>query len=1105
MGDDPLKTCNDCGSPLPQESAAERCRACVFAAALDENETTASDISSVLVRTRPAAEVQLHEFGDYELLEEAARGGMGVVFRAHQRSTARPVALKFILGHRLDSQEARRRFRQEAEAAARLLHPNIVSVYEAGECQGHPFLSMPFIEGETLASAKVPRSRIPSLVAVIARAVHFAHERGILHRDLKPSNILLDSEGTPYVTDFGLAKFADEEGDLTQSASMLGTPRYMSPEQCRSDHTKVSMASDVYALGVILYELLAGRAPFDGDSTLEVMRRVNEETPPPLNLTSRERDLATICFKCLEKEPANRYSSALALAEDLERYDRGEPITARPVGTLESAWKWARRNPGLAAALAVASVALLLGSVISLWQAREATVARDELAASLYAADMAGAFQAIEDGRLDRARALLVRHLPKPGAEDHRGWEWRWFWQATEPQFQRLGKQHVVPVSAVAVSPDERLIAYGLKDGTVGIWDQSARKERGLYQGGRGRIDALAFSPNGRWLAATHHNWYVGTLRGTVIFECQDEGLELVAENGLPIVGLSGSENVPRFVKEYLINETLHFVEDSSGKTVLLIGGEDNYEHPDLRRWDFQDPAAEPVPVVSIDWGVNAYAMSPDGERLVVARRQAGGRDGLRLYQTDSGEHRDLTVPLEGAITSMGISPEGKTLAIMLEWSGRHHGCVLALPSGEQVATIAFVTDKHANITFINEHSFLTVRNEASLQVWRLSGDRVIADCLLHGAAAAPLIRSSGGTRIAVAPSGHWLVTGSEDGVLRRFRLNEPVMETTTTTRNTRSFPIAALVSDDGQIIAANSGRPSHPKEVLVWDHAQRKHISRLEGLPLWLSPNGMRLIACTFETDNETHYAGSGFLGASSSYSEIVHWDLIEDPAKALARYPIDPPLDRISMRMAFPDGNTLVAGRENGEVILIDAHSGEMEALPKVSNGYIYGLAISANQRYLAFTGVTSGIYDLKTRKLLREITPTRSVTNVRAFTSDSRYFAHGTATNAVEIYDMTDIMTPPRILTGHKLEVRSLAFSPDGKTLATVDLSHVLKLWNVATWREMAAFTSNWHTGFSADGRCLITDGNYTSESTEGRLTLRTAPTLEEIDTARRIARK
>jgi serine/threonine protein kinase len=196
-------------------------------------------------------------------------------------------------------------------------------------------------------------------LARIARAVHYAHGRGVLHRDLKPSNILVDEDGKPYVTDFGLAKFADADNDLTRATAMMGTPRYMSPEQCRGDNARVSTASDIFSLGVILYEMLAGRPPFEGDSTLDVIRKVSEEPPPALKLPGRDRDLATICYKCLEKEPDQRYSSALALAEDLERFERGEPIEARPVGAIESSWKWAKRKPALASLAAVAFLALL--------------------------------------------------------------------------------------------------------------------------------------------------------------------------------------------------------------------------------------------------------------------------------------------------------------------------------------------------------------------------------------------------------------------------------------------------------------------------------------------------------------------------------------------------------------------------------------------------------------------------------------------------------------------------------------------------------------------------------------------------------------------------
>jgi serine/threonine-protein kinase len=308
-------------------------------------------------------------FGDYELLEEIGRGGQGVVYRAHQKSLNRTVALKVIGLGPWATEAHLKRFRREAEAAASLDHPGIVPIYEVGEREGSCYFSMKFVEGgqldEVVRRAPMSMRQAAELIAKVARTVHYAHEHGILHRDIKPGNILLDIKGEPSLTDFGLARLVETESTLTRTKDLMGTPSYMAPEQAVGNNAQITRATDVYGLGAVLYQLLTGQPPFAGGSTYETIKLLLDTEPrqPRLLNPKIDRDRSTICLKCLEKDPKRRYLSALALAEDLERWLKHEPIQARLTGVFARGRKWVRRNPKLV----VAGIAGLLVGAAAIW------------------------------------------------------------------------------------------------------------------------------------------------------------------------------------------------------------------------------------------------------------------------------------------------------------------------------------------------------------------------------------------------------------------------------------------------------------------------------------------------------------------------------------------------------------------------------------------------------------------------------------------------------------------------------------------------------------------------------------------------------------------
>src|SRR5262245_50477379 len=329
-------------------------------------------------------EIVLPRIPGYDVEAVIGRGGMGVVFRALQVRLNRLVAIKMALAGEYAEPHERERFQREAEAVASLRHPNVVQVYDVGEVEGRPYFTMELVEGgslaQKLAGTPQPASQSAALLATLAAAIHTAHATGIVHRDLKPANILLTPDGTPKVTDFGLARRLDGGAGLTGTGIALGTPSYMAPEQVGGKADAVGTATDVYALGAVLYEVLTGRPPFKGESAAETLQQVISQDPvPPSRLNAKvPRDLETICLNCLHKEPGRRYASAAALADDLGRFQNSRPIRARPVGLVERAWRWSRRNPVAAAQVSTALALLGLAIGGGLWLQAQRAERREE-------------------------------------------------------------------------------------------------------------------------------------------------------------------------------------------------------------------------------------------------------------------------------------------------------------------------------------------------------------------------------------------------------------------------------------------------------------------------------------------------------------------------------------------------------------------------------------------------------------------------------------------------------------------------------------------------------------------------------------------------------
>jgi len=468
----------------------------------------ASDVGDTVVMRR---------FGDYDLLNEIARGGMGVVFKARQVRLNRIVAVKMILSGQLASQADVLRFYAEAEAAANLQHPNIVGIHEVGELDGQHFFSMDYVAGSSLtdlvSDGPLDSRRAAAYVQTTAEAIHYAHQQGILHRDLKPSNVLLDEHDQPRVTDFGLAKRIEGGSKLTATGTMVGTPSYMPPEQA-APHAVVGPPSDVYSLGAILYELVTARPPFQGATPLDTLLMVLDAEPPaPHVLNYRvDHDVETIALKCLRKDPARRYASAQELADDLGRYLRGEPIQARPVGRAERCWRWCRRNPTVASLVGTVAALLLVAAVAGGLIAHHERGLR---AAAVEAREQAERSDAQTRNRLVRRSVaagvrLLDEHDPlgstpwfaealsleQPGAaqEMHHDRLSAVLWLAPKPAQVWF---HDAKVNAASFNSDGGRVVTASADGTARVWDVSSGQGVTPVLRHSGPVRAAAFSPAG--------------------------------------------------------------------------------------------------------------------------------------------------------------------------------------------------------------------------------------------------------------------------------------------------------------------------------------------------------------------------------------------------------------------------------------------------------------------------------------------------------------------------------------------------------------------------------------------------------------------------------
>lgn len=675
---------------------------------------------------------------DYELVEELGRGGSAVVWRARQCALNRTVALKLLREQEPGGSEARDRFRTEAAAAALLQHPNIVGIHDFGDESGQMWIAMAWIEGTTLAREVREQPLLPiraaSLLRTIAGAVAYAHERGILHRDLKPSNILLDSGGEPHVTDFGLAKqYLSQDSralafDKTVSGQFLGTPQYAPPEQLAVRGAGVGPASDVYALGVVLYEMLTGRPPFLG-ATLEaiLLQVIDAEPVSPGRLNPAvPQDLETICLKCLEKEPCRRYAEARELQAELDRFLRNEPILTRPPGLLGQLGRWCRRQPGWATAAVVTLV--LMGAILTLTivdtvrlRTREASLRRNT-----YFADMRQVELAIRDHNYRRALDLLERHRPHSTGtssfEDLRGWEWRHYWGLCQSDSHQVIGFHDSSVLTFAFSPDGRKLASASFDGEVRLWDWPRGSIIGSHKQSN-RVDALAFSPDGFLLASGGADGWVRLWRADALQPVE-----------------------PSFAKPHRILALRFAPSFQSGAVGTTAEGSSNAIAQALvTDWHPMRPNRG---AISLDTSLRILGL-PNGA-LIVDDRNQGTR--TTLSQAHKSPILALAISRDGqTFVSGGFDPQVRV------WSRRtQQETASFLAHRKAVAAMAFSPD---------ERLLASGGYDQTIRLWETSSWREVRRIVGNHEEIWAL---------AFTPDGRSLVSGSRDGTIRLWPIDIP-------------------------------------------------------------------------------------------------------------------------------------------------------------------------------------------------------------------------------------------------------------------------------------------------------------------------------------------